>query len=147
MLTLVDGPRKPPDVTAMNYSGYTAEAIKPTIKADGSSSLTVIAEYNYYKYFADSIVAYTFMLFMINKDMHHMLEEAIKDEDPTNLYKVIQKHFKGGKNHHVESARRKLNAYRFGPDIERDISRLLVLISKLEWRCQNLRGLESCGTS
>ena len=64
--------------------------------------------------------------------MHHLLGEAIKDEDPTKLYKVIQEHFIGGKNHHVESARRKLNAHRFGPDIERDISRLLVLISELE---------------
>ena len=48
------------------------------------------------------------------------------------LYNVIQEHFKGGKNHHVESARRKLNAHRFGPDIERDISKLLTLISELE---------------
>ena len=63
--------------------------------------------------------------------MHHLLGEAIKDEDPTKLYKVIQEHFIGGKNHHVESARRKLNAHRFGPDIERDISRLLVLISEI----------------
>ena len=37
-----------------------------------------------------------------------------------------------GKKHHVESARRKLNAHRLGPDIERDFSRLLVLISELE---------------
>ena len=48
------------------------------------------------------------------------------------LYNVIQEHFKGDKNHHVESARRKLNSHRFGPDIERDISRLLILISELE---------------
>ena len=72
------------------------------------------------------------MLSMINKDMHHMLGEAIKDEDPTRIYNIIQEHFKGGKNHHVESARRKLNAHRFGPDVERGISRLLVLISELE---------------
>ena len=32
----------------------------------------------------------------------------------------------------MESASRKLNAHRFRPDIERDISRLLVLISELE---------------
>ena len=69
LLSLADGSRKPPDVNESNCSGYTAEAIKPTIKADGSSSLTVIAEDDYYKYFADSIVAYTFMLSMINKDM------------------------------------------------------------------------------
>ena len=46
----------------------------PTIKADGSRTLTVIAEDDYYKYYADSIVAFTFMMSMINKDMHHMLE-------------------------------------------------------------------------
>ena len=48
------------------------------------------------------------------------------------MYGVIQKHFKGGKNHHVEAARQKLNTHRFGPDIERDISRLWELISDLE---------------
>ena len=31
----------------------------------GSRSLTVVAEDDYYKYYADSIVAYTFMLSMI----------------------------------------------------------------------------------
>ena len=63
LLSLADGSRKPPEV---NDSNCSAEAIKPTIKADGSSSLTVIGEDDYYKYFADSIVAYTFMLSMIN---------------------------------------------------------------------------------
>ena len=77
----------------------------PTIKADGSRTLTVIAEDDYYKYYADSIVAFTFMMSMINKDMYHMLSKAIKDEDSIKVYKVIQEHFKGGKNHHVESAR------------------------------------------
>ena len=132
LLSLADGSRRPPDVNELNCSGYTAEAIKPTIKADGSRSLTVVAEDDYYKYYADSIVVYTFMLSMIKKDMHHLLGDAIKDEDPKMLYNVIQEHFKGGKNHHVESARRKLNAHRFGPDIDRDISRLLTLISELE---------------
>ena len=132
LLSILDGSRKPPDVTTLNSSGYTAEAIMPTIKADGSRTLTVIAEDDYYKYYGDSIVTFIFMMSMINKDMHHMLSEAIKDEDPTKVFKVIQEYFKGGKNHHVESARRKLNAHRFGPDIERGISRLLVLISELE---------------
>ena len=45
---------------------------------------------------------------------------------------MIQEHFKGGKNHHVEAARTKLNAHPLGPDIERDLSRLLVLISELQ---------------
>ena len=130
LLSLADGSRRPPDVNELNCSGYTAEAIKPTIKADGSRSLTVVAEDDYYKYYADSIVAYTFMLSMINKDMHHLLEDAIRGEDPKMLYTVIQEHFKGGMNHHVESARRKLNADRFGPDIERDIE--LEVAQKME---------------
>ena len=132
LLSLVDGSRKQPDVTSLNNLGYSAESIIPTIDAEGSKVYTVIAEDDYYKFYADSIVAFTFMLSMINKDMHHMLSEAIKKEDPTKLYKTIQEHFKGGKNHHVEAARRKLKAHRFGPDIERNISRLLELISDLE---------------
>ena len=123
LLSIVDGSRKPPDVTTLNSSGYTAETIMPSIKADGSRALTVIAEDDYYKYYADSIVAFTFMMSMIDKDMHHMLSEAIKDEDPTKVFKVIQEHFKGGKNHHIDSARRKPDAHRFEPDVERDISR------------------------
>ena len=132
LLSLVDGSRKQPDVTSLNDSGYSAESIITTIDAEGSKSYTVIAEDDYYKFYADSIVAFTFMLSMINKDMHHMLSEAIKKEDPIKLYRMIQEHFKGVKNHHVEAARRKLNAHRFGPDIERDMSRLLELISDLE---------------
>ena len=69
LLSLADGSGKPPDVNESNCSGYTAEVLKPRIQAHGSSSLTVIAEGDFYKYFADSIVAYTFMLSMINKDM------------------------------------------------------------------------------
>ena len=54
--------------------------------------------------------------------MHHMLSGALREENPTKVYKIIHEHFKGGKNHHVESARNKLNAHRFGPDVERDVS-------------------------
>ena len=79
LLSLVDGSRRPPDVTEINSSGYTAEAIRPMIKADGSGSLTVVAEDDYYKYYADSIVAYTFMLSMINKDIIQHLGVLILD--------------------------------------------------------------------
>ena len=48
------------------------------------------------------------------------------------IYRAIQEHFKGGKNHHVETARKKLNAHRLGPDIERNPSKPLELISDLE---------------
>ena len=132
LLSIVDGTRKPPDVTPTNSSGYTPEVIMPLIRADGTRAITVIAEDDCYKFYADSIVAFTFMMSMIDKDMHHMLSGAIREENPTKVYQVIHEHFKGGKNHHIESARRKLSAHRFGPDIERDLSRLLVLISELE---------------
>ena len=44
LLSLADGSRRPPDINDLNCSGYTAEAIKPTIKADGSRSLTVVLQ-------------------------------------------------------------------------------------------------------
>ena len=132
LLLIVDGSRKQPDVTSLINSGYSAGSIITTIDAEGSKVYTVIAEDDYYKFHADSIVAFTFMLSMINKDMHHMLSEAITKEDPIKLYRMVQEHFKGGKNHHVEVARRKLSAHRCGPDIVRDMSRLLELISDLE---------------
>ena len=97
LISLVDGSRKQPDVTSLNNSGYSAESIITTIDAEGSKVYTVIAEDDYYKFYADSIVAFTFMLSMINKDMHHMLSEAIKKEDPIKLYRMIQKHFKSGR--------------------------------------------------
>ena len=78
LLSLVDGSRKQPDVTSLINSGYSAESIITTIDAEGSKLYTVIAEDDYYKFHADSIVAFTFMLSMINKDMHHMLSEAIQ---------------------------------------------------------------------
>ena len=65
---------------------------------------------------------------MINKDMHHMLVEAMKREDPIRMYSEFQEHFKGGKNHHVETARRMLNAHELGLEIERNLSKLLELI-------------------
>ena len=72
------------------------------------------------------------LVFTVNKDMHHMLIKPIRKEDPVKIYKAIKEHFKGGKNHHVESARKKLNAHRLGPDIERDSSKFLELILDLE---------------
>ena len=69
LLSLVDGPRKKPGVTNLNSSGYSAEAIIATIEADGSKSYTVIAEDDYYKFYAESIMVFTFMLSMINEDM------------------------------------------------------------------------------
>ena len=69
LLSLVDGSRKQPDVTSLNDPGYSAESTITTIDAEGSKLYTVIAEDDYYKFYADSIAAFTFMLSMINKDM------------------------------------------------------------------------------
>ena len=112
MLSLVDGSRSKPNVTNLNSSGYTADTIVTTIEADGSNSYIFIGEDFCYKFCAESIIAFTFMLSMIDKDMHHILGEPMKKEDQIKMYRAIQEHFKGGKNHHVESARRKLNAHR-----------------------------------
>ena len=64
----------------LNSSGYSEEAIVTTIEADGSSS------YNCYKFYAESIMAFTFMMSMIKKDMHHMLMDVMKREDPIKMY-------------------------------------------------------------
>ena len=56
----------------------------------------------------------------------------MKKEDPFRMYQEIQDHFKGCKLHHVEAARRALEAHRFGPEIEQDLSRLMELIAVLE---------------
>ena len=41
---------------------------------------------------------------MIKKDMHHLLVDAMRKEDPVRMYQEIQDHFKGCKLHHVEAA-------------------------------------------
>ena len=65
-------------------------------------------------------------------DMHHTLIELIRKEDPFKIHKAIQEHFKGGKSYHVEAARKKLNAHRLGPDIERGLFKSMERISDLE---------------
>ena len=115
LLSLVDGSRSKPTVTNLNSSGYSAEVIVTTIEADGSSLYIIIAEDDCCKFYAEFIMAFTFMMSMIKKDMHHMLVEAMKRGDPIKMYREIQKHYKGGKQHHVETARRMLEAHRLGP--------------------------------
>ena len=82
LLSLVDGSRRKPNVTKLSSSGYSEEAIVTTIEADGSSSYIIIAEGDCYKFYAESIMAFTFMTSMIKKDMHHLLVDAMKREDP-----------------------------------------------------------------
>ena len=100
--------------------------------AGGLPSYIVIATDDCYKYYEESIVAFTFMMSMIHKDMHHLLLDLIRKEDPVRIYREIQEHFKGGKNLHVEAARKKLNDHRLGLNIVRYLSTLLELISALE---------------
>ena len=57
-------------------------------------------------------MAFTFMSSMIKKDMHHLLVDAMRKEDPIRMYQEIQDHYKGCKLHHVEAARRALEAHR-----------------------------------
>ena len=131
-LSLVDESRRKPTVTNLNRSGYSAESIVTTIEADGSSSYIIISEDDCYKFYAESIIAFTFMVSMIKKDVHHVMVEAMKREDPIKMYREIQEQFKGGKQHHVKTARRMLEAHRLRPAIEQDLSRPLELISVLE---------------
>ena len=105
LLSLVDGLRRKPTVTNLNSSGYSAEAIVTTIEADGGSSYIIINEDDCYKFYAESIMAFTFMSSMIKKDMQRLLVDAIRKEDPIRMYQEIQEHFKGSKLHHVEAAR------------------------------------------
>ena len=42
---------------------------------------------------------------MINKDMLHILQVPIKEENPIKLYQMILNYFKGNKHHRVERAR------------------------------------------
>ena len=132
LLSLVDGSRMRPSPTADNTTGYKADSLIMTVDAGGLPSYIVAAADDCYKYYKESIVAFTFMMSMVHIDMHHLLLDLIRKEDPVRIYRAIQEHFKGGKNHHVESARKKLNDYRLGQDIERDLSTLLELISSLE---------------
>ena len=103
LLSLVDGSRRKPTVTNLNSSGYSAEAIVQTMEADGGSSYIIIDEDDCYKFYAESVMAFTFMSSMIKKD--HLLVDAMRKEDPIRMYREIQDHFKGCKLHHVEAAR------------------------------------------
>ena len=131
LLSLVDGSRRKPTVTNLNSSGYSAEAIVTTIEADGGSSYIIIDEDDCYKFYAESIMAFTFMSSMIKKDMNHLLVDAMRKEDPSRMYQEIQEYSKGSKLRYVEAARRALEAHRLGPAIEKDLSRLMELIAVL----------------
>ena len=104
LLSLVVGTRKRPTQSADNTSGYVAEALVHTVDSDGMPSYIVIDADDCYKYYNETIIAFTFMMSMVHKDMNHMLLDLIRKEDPVRIYRAIQEHFKGGKNHHVAAA-------------------------------------------
>ena len=93
LLSLVDGSRKRPTQTDDNTSGYIAEAIVNTVDSGGLPSYIVIAADDCYKYYEESIIAFTFMMSMVHKDMHHLLLDFIRKEDPVRIYREIQEHF------------------------------------------------------
>ena len=96
LLSLVDGSRKRPTPTADNMTGYLADALIMTVDASGLPSYIVAAADDCYKYYEESIVAFTFMMSMVHKDMHHLLLDLILKEDPVRIYRAIQEHLKGG---------------------------------------------------
>ena len=99
LLSLVDGSRKRLIKAADNKSGCLTGAIVDTVDADSMPSYIVIAADDCYKYYDETIIAFTFKLSMIDKDMHHMLLELILEK----IHRAIQEHFKGGKKQREKS--------------------------------------------
>ena len=71
LLSLVDGSRLRPSPTTDNTTGYKADSLIMTVDAGGMPSYIVAAADDCYKYYKESIVAFTFMMSMVHKDMHH----------------------------------------------------------------------------
>ena len=88
LLSLVDGSRLRPSSTTDNTTGYKADSLIMTVDAGGMPSYIVAAADDCYKYHKESIVAFTFMLSMVHKDMHHLLLDLIR------IYRAIQDYFK-----------------------------------------------------
>ena len=81
LLSLVDGSRMRPSPTTDNTTGYIADSLIMTVDAGGLPSYIVAAADDCYKYYKESIVAFTFMMSMMHKDMHHLLLDLIRKED------------------------------------------------------------------
>ena len=91
LLSLVDGARKRPTKAADNTSGYVADVIVDTVNADGMPSYIVIASDDCYKYYDETIIAFTFMMSMIHKDMHHMQLEGGSSQDLSSNPRTFQR--------------------------------------------------------
>ena len=99
---------------------------------DGIYHNVVIDEDDCYLYYAEKLLAFNFMITMINKDMLHILQVPIKEKNPIKLYQMILNYFKGNKHHHVERARTLQAQHRLSNgDIVGDLSHLKLLISNL----------------
>ena len=131
VLPLVDGTRAIPRATTSNSSGHSAKSIVPVEDPDGIHHNVVMDEDDCYRYYAEKLLAFNFMITMINKDMLHILQVPIKEKNPIKLYQMILNYFKGN-NHHVERARILLAQHRLSNgDIVRDLSHLKLLINNL----------------
>ena len=97
---------------------------------DGIYHNVVIDEDDCYLYYAEKLLAFNFMITMINKEMLHILEVPINEKNPTKLYQMIVNYFRGNKHHHTERARTLLAQHCLSNgDIVRDLSHLKLLIS------------------
>ena len=78
VLSLVDGTRSIPRATTSNSSGYSAKSIVSVEDPDGIYHNVVMDEDDYYRYYAEKLLAFNFMINMINKDMLHILRGQLK---------------------------------------------------------------------
>ena len=129
VLSLVDGANAIPRATTSNSSGYSAKSIVSVEDPDGLYHNVVIDEDDCYRYYAEKLFAFNFMITMINL---HILQVPIKEKDPIKINQMILNYFKGNKHHHVERARTLLAQHHLSNgDIVRDLSHSKLLISNL----------------
>ena len=86
VLSLVDGTRAIPRATTSNSSGYSAKSIVSVEDPDEIYHNVVIDKDDCYGYYAEKLLAFNFMITMINKDMLHILQVPIKEKNPIKLY-------------------------------------------------------------
>ena len=86
VLSLVDGTRAIPRVTTSNSSGYSAKSIVSVEDPDGIYNNVVIDEDDCHRCYAEKLLAFNFMITMINKDVLHILQVPTKEKNPIMLY-------------------------------------------------------------
>ena len=112
-----------PRATTSNDSGYSAKSIVSVEDPDGISHNVVIDEDDCYRYYAEKLLSFNFMITMINKDMLHILQVPIKEKNPIKLYQMILNYFKANK----QNSRKLLAQHRLSNgDIVRDLSHSLI---------------------